>query len=95
MYQGIRRMINPPDGASPLINPALLQYPAFLAWITADNHPGNTPANNASAAAYRDYIHKNLNPQIAAFFARQMDTQFIDNIVTNTFLKTQATNYIT
>jgi len=94
MYQNVRRLINPPTGASPLIPAGNFNYNEFRTWITGDRHPSNTPENIANAMAYRNYINNNLEELIPQFFARQMDVRFIDDINRNTFLKSEVTRYL-
>lgn len=95
MYQAIRRFLNPPNGDSPLIPIANFTYNEFRQRVSADNHPSNTPENTANAMAYRNYINNNLETTlIPDFFGRQMNREFIDNIVMNTRLKTEVTRYL-
>ena len=94
MYQNIRKIINPPNWASPLIPIVNFDYNNFKNWVTGDKHPSNTPENIINSMAYRNYINNNLEILIPEFFAKQMDIQFIDNINRNTFLKSEVTRYL-
>ncbi|HMS91410.1 MAG TPA: hypothetical protein PKC87_04275, partial [Candidatus Absconditabacterales bacterium] len=94
MYQNVRRLINPPTGVSPLIPGANFMYNGFRTWVTADRHPGNIPENIINPMAFRNYINNNLETLIPQFFARQMDVAFIDDITTNTLLKSEVTRYL-
>lgn len=94
LYQNTRRLINPPDGNSPLIGAGNFTYVAFRNWLTADKNPWNTPENIKDIASYIKYIHDNLEKMIPDFFAKKMDEMRIDNLHMNTFLKSKVSIYL-
>ncbi len=97
-YQHIRSLNHPTLAGADFfsaLNPGLNlnSYNHFRDWFTHDDRDWNKDIKIKTRRKYNDFIHNNLETKSTEYINSQLDSDLIDNMNTNRFLKSELTTF--